>query len=124
MHFDEGTQTSDTVSFTGCTDSTLTLQLANGTGSYTISETDELRLELARSSATISLTFQYDSQWPSGSTVTVKLNDGEAESLPHTFSDQPTGSAFHVTVTTASSQGLAVITWDPKIKVVPPIRTK
>lgn len=122
MHFDEGTQTSDTVSFTAVTDSTLTLTLANGTGSYTVSETESLDLELKHTSQNITLTFQVDrSTWPSGTTVTVRLNDGDEKSLPHTFSNEPAGSVFHATVTTKT---LALISWDPKIKVIPPIRSR
>jgi hypothetical protein len=123
--FHEDDNTADTVSFTGCTDSTLTFDLANSDSSYTISESESLHLQLKHTRSALSVTFQYDSaQWPSTSTLTVALDDGGPQQLPVTFTTQPTGSVFSITVTTGSSGELGIITWDPKIKVIPPIRTK
>lgn len=118
--FKEGDNTADTVSFTGCTDSTVIFDLTNSGTSETISKANELDLELKRADSTLTLTFQVDtSVWPSASTVAVRLDGGPDKPLPHTFATKPTGSTFHVTVTTNSQQ----ITWDPKIKITPPIRS-
>lgn len=125
LHFDEGRHTSDTVSFTGCTTDSLTLKLKNSARTFTICKDKDLELELEHTHQTITLTFQTDGgEWPSGATATVRLNSGEEKSLPHTFSNKPTDSKFHVTVTMPSGTGgkLGMITWDPKIRVIPPTR--
>lgn len=117
--FKEGSNTADTVSFTACTDSTLTLDLANSRSSQTISHEHALHLELKHTESTLTLTVQYAASWPTGSTVAVQLGGGGVVSLPHTFSNLTTDSIFELTVTTGAQQS----TWDPKIKVVPPIRS-
>jgi hypothetical protein len=117
--FKEGSNTTDTVSFTGCTDTTLTFDLTNSGSSYTISDGNGLDLELKHTESTLTLKFQYDSgQWPTGSTVSVALGSGSYQSLPYTFSNTPTSSIFAIQVSTPSGQ----IVWDPKIKVIPPVR--
>ena len=70
--FKEGDNTLDTVSFTSCTDTTLSFDLANSGSSYTISHGDGLDLELKHQDSTLTLVFQCDSsKWPRGASVSV-----------------------------------------------------
>lgn len=122
-HFNEQNNTADTVTLESCTGSRLIVGLANSGESYVLDEQHDLDLRLKNSHATLTLEFGYADGWPASASATVRLGSGPDQDVPCSFSDLPTGSQLHITVTTDGPNAKRLTTWDPKIKVVAPTRT-
>jgi hypothetical protein len=123
--YNEQDNTGDKVKLVSCTDSVLTVKLANDATHthYELSESNDLALELQSEQATLTLAFEAGGEWPSGARVKVVL-DGVSHHAPCEFERVATGSSFSITVEVPSqSQTLALLKWDPKILVIAPTRT-
>lgn len=122
--YDEGTQTSDTISFNSYADGTLTLYLANAGQAYTLGSNgtnDELDLQLGSSTATISLTFEYGALWTQQDVTVTVTFDGVPQTLPYSSpAVSPSDIPHHFSITVIV--GLVQLVWDPKIKVIAPPR--
>jgi hypothetical protein len=128
--FDEGTNISDTITFKSydAERGTLTFNLANAEHHYTLGTNDTngtngtLDLQLVSGTASISLTFEYDTNWKQNypdATVSVTYNDGQPNSPTYVsppVSPSPVPPCFSITLTVGSVQ----LVWDPKIKVIAP----